>query len=440
MLVALFVITLSVSMFGRLFNVDAALPTGLSLKNIFLFLSLAAIVMSIALRRIPANFPLSVFVPLWIGCAMAGSSIVIISVFSIYNGYSSIHALVALKSKLVDPLLMLTIGYYSVQTPRAAIALFRLLTLMTIGGCFVTLIDVLNIPDLGVITQREDGRVEGFIGSSEEFATIVAATLPILIVGTNWNSGYSKLLLYVSILLMVSCLMLAATRAPLVGLIGAWLFYVIFLERKSFVSFLRGLLLFVPTIAVLTFLLSFTPFWGLITDRFTTGFATGNIEEVSSGRTFIWGGIFSQMLNQPSSFIIGMGWDVYFQSVGHRFSTHSIFIDRFYSLGLFGLIAYLSAYLSALRLLFKSTPMNSNFSDSLRISAGLCLVVLLIDSMFADLEVAEFVIFAFIGIGLRCTSFSESDFNIRQWRTDADYVPPSDVNPYVSNTRLKGFN
>lgn len=439
MLVALFVITLVVTMFGRLFDVDAGLATGLSLKNFLLFISFAAIITSITLRRIPANFPQSVFGPLWIGCAMAGSSILVISVFSIYSGYSSVDAVIKLKSKLLDPLLMLTISYFSVQTPRSAIALFRLITLIIVGGCVVTIIDVLDIQDLGLITQRDDGRVEGFIGSSEEFATIVAATLPILIVGTRWNSGYSKILMYFSILCMVCCLMLAATRAPIVGLLGAWLIYVLFLKRNRFMSLLRGISLFVPTIAVISFLLSFTPYWGLITDRFTTGFLTGNVAEASSGRSLIWEGIFLQMLNQPSSFFIGMGWDVYFQSVGHRFSTHSIFIDRFYSLGLFGLIAYLAAYWSAFRLIFTPSPTNADFLDSLRISAGLSLVVLLIDAMFADLEVAEFFILAFVGIGLRCTTFTESDFNFRQLRSHANGTARSDVIPYVSGARPKGF-
>lgn len=429
MLVALFVITFFLTSFGRLFDVESGFATGLSIKNLLFGLSITVIALSIATRRIQASFPLTVFGPLFIGCVMAGLSILIISVFSIYSGYSSIHALINLKNKLVDPLLMLTIGYFSVQTPKSALTLFKIFTLMIVCGCLITIVDVFNIPDLGLISARdEDGRIEGFIGSSEEFSTIVAATLPILMVGIKRNGGYAKLIAYFSLLIMVICLMLAGTRAPIIGLIGAWLVYVIFVERDSFISLLRAFALALTVIVVVSFFLYSTPYWEIIAERFTTGFSSGNITELSSGRSVIWEKIFSQMYNQPSSFIIGMGWDVYFQSIGHRYATHNIFIDRFYSLGLLGLLVYLFAYVSALKLLFKPSSVNSDFGNSIRISAGLSLIVLLIDAMFADLEISEFYIYAFVGMGLRVTFLKEIQYN----NAPKPSVAPDSRNSYLN--------
>lgn len=408
MIAVLFVILFSFTLYGRVFDIESGYAAGLSFKNLLLGLSIALIAVSIVSRRIPATFPISVFVPLSIGCAMAGLSIVIISAFSTVSGYSYVSALISLKSKLVDPLLMLAIGYFAVQTPRSAIILFRIFSILIVSGCILTIVDVLNIPDLGLITAREqDGRIEGFIGSAADFSTIVAATLPILVIGTKWERGSAKFMVYLSILVMVASLMLAATRAPILGIIVAWMIYVLLIERNSFVSFLRLFVLAFPVIALVSFLLYQTPYWGIIAERFTTGLTTGNVEEFSSGRSYIWARVFAQMLEQPSSFIIGMGWDVYYQSAGHRFSTHNILIDRFYSLGFLGLVAYLAAYWSALRLLFAQKSVNSEIGSSIRISAGLSLVVLLTSAMFADLPISEFYIYAFVGIALRFTSVSE---------------------------------
>lgn len=440
MLVALLLITFIATLFGRIIDVDASFATGLSIKNFLLALSLAAIFLSIATRRIPATLPLSVFGSLWFGCVIACLSIFLISVFSIYSGYSSVDAIISLKSKLVDPLLMLTIGYYSVQTPTAAIKLYRILTIVVVAGCVLTIIDVFNIPDLGLITAREkDGRIQGFIGSAEEFSTIVAATLPILILGTKWTSGFSKLFVYFSILVMITCLLLAATRAPIVALTGAWLLYALFVARDGPMSHLSVVAIFVPAIAVVLFFLSYTPYWGLITERFSTGLSSANVYQLSSGRSVIWGEIFAQMLKQPSSFIIGMGWDVYFQSAGHRFSTHNIIIDRFYSLGLFGLIAYLIAYWSALRFLFWSSPTNSGINYSLCTSAGFSLLVLLISAMFADLEVSEFFIYAFVGIGLRVASFTILDLDTLPGQSSSQGKPSPKISRDFGNASINRF-
>lgn len=411
MIVALFAITFFFTAFGKVFGLDGNFATGLSIKNLLFALSGAAILFSIATRRIPAYLPLSVFAPLWIGFTLAGLWILVISFFSVYSGYSYVNAIISLKNKLLDPLIMLTIGYFAAQTPRSATRLFRLFTFMIVSGCVLTIVDVFNIPDLGLITNRGgDGRVEGFIGSAAEFSTVVAATLPILMIGIKWHRGYSKLLLYFSIIMLLSCLLLAATRAPIVGLFVAWLIHSMFVERRFSTSPLRAVSIIVPALAVVSFALYFTPYSEIISDRFTTGLSTGNVDVLSSGRSSIWEGVYTQMVNQPSSFLIGMGWDVYFQSVGHRFATHSIFIDRFFSLGCLGIFVYLFAYWSALRLLFASSTRNSDFSDSIRVSAGLSLVVLLTSALFADLEIAESFIYAFVGIGLRCSIFSESKF------------------------------
>lgn len=439
MIVTFFVTTVFLALFGRIFGFDVGFSTGLSIINLFLGLSVAAIVASIASRSIHGFFPLSVFGPLWFGCGMAALSIIVIAVFSIYSGYSTVDAVVSLKNKLLDQILILTIGFFSIQSLRSGTILLRVLSMMVVSGCVLTIVDIFNIPDLGLITQREDGRVQGFIGSAEEFSTIVAATLPVLIVGLNWNSGYSKLLLYFSILVMVICLMLAATRGPIVGLIGAWLVYQLFLKRTNLMSLARSVTFFVPALAVVCLAIYYTPYWEIVTERFGTGLTTKNIEDISSGRSFIWQDIFMQMLQQPSSFIIGMGWDVYYQSVGIRFSAHNIFIDRFYALGFFGLVAYLFAYSSAIRLLFTPSPMNCDLGDSLRISAGLSLVVLLISAMFADVEEAEFVVYAFVGIGLRLSMLVEKNGNQPVLRSPANIMKVPDDGFHLNSSRFNRF-
>lgn len=404
----IFICTILLTLYGRTLGIDGGIATGLSIKNLFIGLCLASIVVSLAMRAYQFDLPLSVFAPFGLALLYALASIGLISFFSLRSNYSEIDALISLKSKLVDPLLMLLIGYFAVQTIKNASGFLIFYAMMITAGCALTIIDVFNIPDLGLITaSAEDGRIQGFIGSAGEFATIVACTIPILLYGISWNTAAGRIVCGVSFLLMLTCLLLAATRAPFIGLIGAWLVYLALRSHNPFFVFIRGAVVFIPVILLVVSALQLTPVWSVISDRFLTGTSSGSLFELSSGRTAIWMNILLDMWKYPHSFIIGMGWDVYFQAIGHRYATHNIFLDRFYALGLIGILWFSLAYLKTFRLLFYRAKEQTATVDRIRFSAGLALVVFLISAMFADLEVAEFFTYAIVGLGLRCISLRD---------------------------------
>lgn len=405
MTLILFTITFAVGLYGRMLGLDGGLAVGLSLKNLLLGLCIVSIIASLAIRQYKFDPPIGVFGPLLVALLFAAISIWIISTFTPYPHYSVSEASIKLKNKLVDPLLMFAIGYFATHTTRSAIILIRTLVVLVAAGCALTVVDVFNVPDLGLITAREeDGRIQGFIGSAAEFSTIVAACIPILLFGTGWTKGPLRILVAVFALLMIACLILAATRAPFIALLASWFVYAWLRKPESSASVISGAFLFLASIALLTFSLQFTPFWDVVSARFLTGVSSGNLDEISSGRSVIWANVVAEMWERPSSIITGMGWDVYFQAVGHRYATHNIFLDRFYSLGLIGLILYVSAYWTALRLLLETRDLAEAPAARLRFASGLALVVFLISALFADLEIAEFFVYAFAGIGLRFSS------------------------------------
>lgn len=402
MTAALFLLTLFVALYGRILGIDGVVAAGLSVKNLLLGLCLASIGISLSLRKVKLDFPIAVLGPFALAALMAAASIIIISAFALRTPYSEASAIISFKAKLADPLLMLLIGYFSVQTTNDAIKILRVYLLMILIGCALTLIDFFNVPDLGIISARDDdGRIEGFIGSAGEFATIVAASMPLLVYSTGWSSASGRIIVLMCAVVMATCVIIAATRAPVLGLMSAWIVYAYFISKKGLSNAVTGSLVMVAMVTLLLLGLSLTPYWSTIESRFLTGVASGNMFEITSGRTLIWSKVMTEMWKHPESFIIGMGWDVYFQSIGHRYATHSIYLDRFYSQGIFGLLLYIIAYSYCLKMLLSRSGAESTQAYKIRLPAGLCLVIFLVSAMFADLEKAEFFVYAIVGIGLR---------------------------------------
>lgn len=402
MTAALLIFTVFITLYARIFGLEGGLATGLSIKNLSMGLCIASIGISLSLRKEKIAVPTAVFGTLFLATMIAAASIMLVSLFSPRSTYSEALAIISLKAKLIDPLLMLLIGYFSVQSEQVAVNILRLYAGMISVACALTIIDFFDIPDLGIITVRaEDGRVEGFIGSAAESAAIVAASLPILFYGTGYITVQGRFILYVSAALMVTCVVIAATRAPVLGLICALLIYASIATKEKYADIKTASVIFLATVVFLLFALASTPYWSILEDRFLTGLASGNMFEITSGRTLIWSKALEEMWEHPESILIGKGWDVYYQSIGQRYATHNIFLDRFYSLGIFGLLIYVIAYWQCFRILLIRNTVTSSSAPPIGLASGLSLVVLLVSAMFADLEIAEFYVYAIVGVGLR---------------------------------------
>lgn len=409
----LLVCALFSALYGRVLGIDGGPVTGLSIKNLLLGLCICTVLFSLSTRRIRFQMPAMIFVPIFLTFFMALASVVLISTFELRSPFSVASAAISLKTKIADPLIIMVVSYFAIQTAKAAVTVFKVFLIMIAFGCAITIIDIFDIPDLGLISTREDdGRVQGFFGNAAEFATVVAATLPLVIYGLSWKKRWIGFFGFLSVLVMLTCIFLAATRAPLLGLAIALVVFLLFASpHKRGLTILQAASLLLPATAITIIALQFTPYWEMIAGRFLTGTSSGDVVEFSSGRTIIWANVIQQMLQNPSSIIHGMGWDVYFQSIGHRYSTHNILLDRFYSLGILGVLMYVIAYWFALKSLLTPRDFNNSEADRFRLAAGLSLVVFIVASFFADLELAEFFVLSLVGIGLRLASIQDAETN-----------------------------
>lgn len=401
MSVMFFVITFVFLFFSRALDIDGSSLGGLSVKNLLLFCCVFSIGVDLVIRRYKFELPYGVFGPLALGIAISGFSVWLIHTFGLKDGFQFTQALISLKTKLVDPFVMLLISFIVAANSRSPITIMRLLVFTVFVGSILTVVDIFDVPDLGLVTVREeDGRVQGVIGSAPEFATIIAATIPITFQLSTQGNSASRFGIFFAVFIMFVALILCATRAPLVGLFGACVLYVLLNSKNRLSTLFAGIAFTAFVIISSTYLLYSTPLWDMVADRFMTGVNTGNLSDLSSGRTDIWSSVLNEMWSRPSSFLYGMGWDTYYQSAGHRYATHSIFLDRFYSLGAIGLFLYVYAYFRILRIFLSFRGATQSGEVRLPFALGLAVTVFLISASFADLEIAEFFIFALIGLGL----------------------------------------
>jgi O-antigen ligase len=128
--------------------------------------------------------------------------------------------------------------------------------------------------------------------------------------------------------------------------------------------------------------------------------SAADVGEVSSGRTDLWMGAISRMMETPLSLITGFGWNVY-DSMGFILVPHNHYILLWFELGLIGMGCYLTvirtllqAALSALR---TATPEMQSYLVALVIS----IMILSVAILFEQLYKPWYYIWPYVGITLR---------------------------------------
>jgi hypothetical protein len=306
-----------------------------------------------------------------------------------------------LKTKLIDQFLMLLVFFYGVTTFKDALWLLKWLIWAVIFSCFITIIDTFDIPNLGIITTREDGRVEGILASSQEFAALVTFFLP-LIVALYWTeTGKKRFLAFLGAGLAFAALLTAASRGAIVGLVAGGIVAAFYLRRWiSARAFLRasaaGLVVTVTAIA----LLLFSDFGEVLQTRMTHGLDTGDTTTMTSGRSQNWSNILAEMFEYPVTFLTGFGWEAFFHSVGSHRATHSVYVDRLYNLGLIGLTLTLVVYFNAIAVARRALHGASAEVAPFMMALVFALAGFMIAITFSDIEAATYT-WGCTGVALR---------------------------------------
>jgi len=202
----------------------------------------------------------------------------------------------------------------------------------------VTLIDVLNTPDLGIIPERHDGRLTGPVREVNQYGAILVFMIPLMVGIALSSSGATRAYFVFGAGLSIVLLGLTVSRGSYVGLIvgtaGSLLLARAYVNKTAI---LKGGVL----VAVVLILTGITI--AVVNPEGFLGkfeFQGSDVNQLSSGRLDVWQRALTKMSYWPLSFIVGYGWEGYRTLIGIYGDPHNTYLQLWFNLGLVGLGLY----------------------------------------------------------------------------------------------------
>ncbi|MEO8062077.1 MAG: O-antigen ligase family protein [Pseudomonadota bacterium] len=318
---------------------DLTITTGLSAKNLVIYMVATFLALRMVIGRSSIVAAGQMQTAFLVQIAYAIFTWLIAGLVIKYQGYDFVDSGIKLKGNLIDYYIFFLVFLFGVQTVEEGVKVIKWMLLGAIFANLATILDASGLIDLGY-KERIDGRTQGALGESNQYAAYIILTVPAMIAAAVASRGFMRLFWLGGTLASAAALVMTASRGGFVGLIialavGAYLY-------RHLISYSRVAGWVLGSLALFVIVLSFSKYGGLLSERvFGT---SGNIDanEASSGRTEIWANLFMTMFDAPITFITGFGWDVYW-SFPFRFSPHNHYFALWFNLGLVGL--FTGAYL-----------------------------------------------------------------------------------------------
>jgi O-antigen ligase len=406
LLLSLFALLLLSEMLGW----KPGLGTGFSLKNVFLYVLVLLAVLEIGLGGGRPQPRLVRIHGLFLGLIALGFfSWLFTDPAAELPRYGRQDRLVALKGLLIDHYLFFISFYYAIRSPPDAVRTAKAILLLVFLGNLVTVIDVYDIPDLGLIKQMEAesveniGRVSGPIGEPNQYASFLDLFLPSYVAlalaqgaGVLRRSGWA-----VAGLLTFVILLLTGSRGGVAGLLVGGLLCLNRLGRIiRFRETFRLVLAVVPLIGVAVAIAA-AKYADLLLARVEVT-TEADAVTASAGRLWIWETGLSVMARHPESFLFGMGWHTFAPYVG--VVPHNNYLWYFFNLGAVGLLLYLLILWNIYRLVREALPLATGDTRRLLLGFLFGFFALLVSVSFVDLFAPWFFIWAYIGLMARASS------------------------------------
>lgn len=229
----------------------------------------------------------------------------------------------------------------------------------------VSVVDALNLPDLGLIHERGDGRIGGPIGDSNQYAVFITLFLPGPIALAVLERGWIRAAAMLGEVVSTLALALTASRGGVLGLLA----YA-------------------------------TRYGELLYDRFILQ-ATGGAHDASSGRRFIWTTALAKMFEQPVTLITGYGRYVYRAFRDFGYAPHNHYLGIFFNLGLIGLALVLLTYAGVLRIARQAIGWGDSQQSGLTIAFILGFFGVLVGIFFVKVHTPWLFVWAYTGAFLR---------------------------------------
>ena len=386
---------------GHELGLNVALGPGLSTKNLLLYMIVVGIAVTAAVTRNRELELLSVFVPFAVLIAYAILTWVVIIVFFDKPEYSPRATLISLKSTLVDGFLTLAVFFYGVLNRKDARWLLKAIIVLVVISNVVTLVDSLNMPNLGIIDSRlRDGRFLGFMGAANDYGMLLVLFLPMSIALYQTSSGPAKWWSAIGAAVTGLCFLLTASRGAYLGAILGFMVSAIYLKRYISVNFVvRGVALSLIALAALILIMLLAGYSELLLDRLAL--FEGSAHTASSGRTTAWLNALGTMAETPLTFVTGFGFEAYESSREFNIAMHNHYLHKLFNLGLIGVALFLAVFGSILNIAKSSTPLAGPDSRPFLIAMVIGLLSLLVTQIFGQYYRSSYLIWACLGVGLR---------------------------------------
>lgn len=396
LLVSLFAILLSDTMLG----LGLTLGPGLSLKNAMLYVLFVALVLEFSLgRRDPLHETWTLHLCWMLLISYATFTWLVIVLLGIHRGYSGLEGFIVLKGQLVDLFLFLLVYLYGPKDQSSTLSLIRWLITVLIIVNVITMIDVFNVPDLGIIIDRGDGRLAGPLNEVNQYGAVLIFIIPITAGLALASTGALRVFYGFGTLLAFVLLGLTVSRGSYVGLFvgGSWALFLV-REHVRRESVVRGLVVGICILVFVAAIIAYQNPEGFL-KKFS--FAGTSLENVSSGRTFFWRQTLTMMSYWPLSFVTGYGWNAYATLFLGYGDPHNTYLMYWFNLGLIGLVLYVFVVVWIVRFALRSLRSISEDVKPIVIGLIFGLLALHIALFFVGLYATALFIWAIAGAVLR---------------------------------------
>jgi hypothetical protein len=281
--------------------------------------------------------------------------------------------------------------------------LYKALVWVVMAGCLITVIDTFNIPDLGIITARDkDGRIEGIIGSAQEFGAMLVFYLPAMVALWSTESGKRRMLVLAGIALTLLSLLLSGSRGAMVGLLLGCIGAAYYARRAvSSAMVARAFAIGFVIVLLAVLVLVATDYGDFLETRIGQGLDSGDAKTLSSGRTVFWADALGQMLGYPLAFLTGFGWETFYQTLGHHYATHSVYVDVLYNLGMIGVVLLLLPFWNSISIARRALGPAQGAVQPYLLAFIFGMSSLVVAMAFSDIELAATYSWALGGVSLR---------------------------------------
>lgn len=386
---------------GDNLGLNISLAPGVSLKNLILYIILAGIAINAAVARNRKIEIPGIFVPFGLLIVYALVTWFVLSFILMNPDYGVRESFIRLKSSEVDQLLMLLVFFYGTIHEKDTYWLLRAVLWIVMFGNVITLVDALDIPNLGIVEAKvRNDRFLGFLGSANGYGQFLVLFLPACVALYLKTGGKARLLAGVGLFSTAISLVLTGSRGAYVGLLAGSFLAAIFLRKTipTKTMFQAGIASVFLSVVVVSAALV-TDYGNVLSD--SMGKFEGGTHIATSGRSTIWGNALAAMVENPVSFLIGFGFNAY-ESAGRFYAaTHNTYLNYLYNLGSIGLVLFLVPFagiLTTARWALESAYEEWK-SQFLAMTFGL--FAFLVSIFFGEYQQSAYMLWAYLGIIMR---------------------------------------